>query len=214
VLTICWAAKGGSGTTVVSCALALLHARHDVTWLIDLAGDVPAALGLAEPSGPGVVDWVASPSAGEAALPTLGVAAGDQLLVIPRGNSTSAADSRRWALLGEHLARLSTMVVVDAGTCSPPPELASAAQFRLLVTKPCYLSLRRSIARDGVTPTGLILVNEPGRALRAEDVSAAIQVPVVADVSIDPAVARAVDAGLLAARLPRSLVASLQALAV
>ena len=47
-----------------------------------------------------------------------------------------------------------------------------------------------------------MLVAEPGRALRVPDIERAIGVPVVATISHDPAVARAVDAGLLAARLP------------
>ena len=50
-----------------------------------------------------------------------------------------------------------------------------------------------------------MLVAEPGRALGAADVARAVGVPVIATVSLDPAVARAVDAGLLAARLPRTL---------
>jgi hypothetical protein len=50
-----------------------------------------------------------------------------------------------------------------------------------------------------------VLIREPGRALHAADVERAVGVPVVAELDLDPAVARAVDAGLLAARLPRSL---------
>lgn len=213
MLTVCWAAKGGSGTTVVSCALALLSARHEPSWLIDLAGDVPAALGLPEPSGPGVLDWVGSESASEASLESLAVPAGDHLLVIPRGTAVARFDARRWFVLGDHLARLPTPVVIDAGTCAPPADLARAARARLLVTKPCYLALRRTIVGEAVGPTGIVLVNEPGRALRAQDVAAAIQVPVVAELDLDPAVARAVDAGLLTSRLPRTLVDSLKGLA-
>jgi hypothetical protein len=54
-------------------------------------------------------------------------------------------------------------------------------------------------------PTGIVLVTEPGRALGARDVERAIGAPVVAEVPYDPAVARAVDAGLLATRLPGSI---------
>jgi hypothetical protein len=50
-----------------------------------------------------------------------------------------------------------------------------------------------------------VLLAEPGRALDATDVESVIGAPVVAQVSVDPAVARAVDAGLLASRLPRGL---------
>jgi hypothetical protein len=41
--------------------------------------------------------------------------------------------------------------------------------------------------------------------LSSDDVSTTIGAPVVAEVQLDPAVARQVDAGLLAGRLPRSL---------
>lgn len=213
MLTVCWAAKGGSGTTVVSCVLALLNAaRHEPSWLIDLAGDVPAALGMSEPSSPGAHDWVISPSAPAAALEALGIAATDDLRVIPRGTSAPMSDNQRWAELGRYLADGSAHVVVDAGTAKPPPGLLAAAQQRLLVTRPCYLSLRRAAASE-ITPTGVIVVHEPGRALRADDVGHAVRAPVVAEVSTDPGVARAVDAGLLIARMPRSIAAALRQLA-
>jgi hypothetical protein len=48
-------------------------------------------------------------------------------------------------------------------------------------------------------------VREPGRALTRRDVEEVLGVPVRAEVDVDPAVARAVDAGLLASRLPRAL---------
>ena len=47
MLLSCWALKGGVGTTVVTAALGLTlnRAGHDVL-LVDLAGDLPATLGL------------------------------------------------------------------------------------------------------------------------------------------------------------------------
>ena len=47
-----------------------------------------------------------------------------------------------------------------------------------------------------VRPTGVVLIDEPGRALTSRDVEHALGVPVVAEARLDPAVARAVDAGL------------------
>ena len=212
MLTVCWAAKGGSGTTVVSCALALLTAAaHESSWLVDLAGDVPSALGLAEPAGPGVHDWVVSSSAPTQAFESLGVPVSDGLVLIPRGSVVASGDLGRWAELGRFLAAGPTNVVVDAGSWAPPPQFVAAAQQRLLVTKPCYLALRRAAA-SALMPTGVIVVHEPGRALRAQDVAYAVQAPVVAEVSTDPAVARAVDAGLLASRLPRTLAGALRQL--
>nr|MBA2279690.1 hypothetical protein [Acidimicrobiia bacterium] len=47
MLISCWSTKGGSGTTVVAAALALVFARTTGDALLaDLAGDQPAALGL------------------------------------------------------------------------------------------------------------------------------------------------------------------------
>jgi hypothetical protein len=58
-----------------------------------------------------------------------------------------------------------------------------------------------------------VLVTEPGRALGVADVEGTLHVPVRAEVAVDPSVARAVDAGLLASRLPRPLARSLEAAA-
>ncbi len=221
VLTVCWAAKGGSGTTVVSCALALLTAAAhepahqpagEATWLIDLAGDVPAAMGLPEPAGSGVHEWVLSPTAPPPALESLGAPAADGLVLIPRGTATASGDLARWADLGQYLSAGTRHVIVDAGSFAPPPALVAAAQQRFLVTRACYLALRRAAASP-LVPTGIIVVHEPGRALRAQDVAYATQAPVSAEINLDPAVARAVDAGLLAARLPRTLSAALRELA-
>jgi hypothetical protein len=47
----CWSAKGGSGTTVVAAALALLAARSVPTGVlfVDFMGDGPAVLGFPSP---------------------------------------------------------------------------------------------------------------------------------------------------------------------
>lgn len=82
--------------------------------------------------------------------------------------------------------------------------VVARAQHSLLVTRPCYVALRRAMQAP-VRPTGVVLVNEPGRVLSASDVGEAARAPVVAQVEVDPKVARLVDAGLLTGRLPRSL---------
>ncbi len=58
MVILCWAAKGGSGATVVAAALALTSGRP--TLLVDLDGELPAALGIPEPDRPGIDDWLAS----------------------------------------------------------------------------------------------------------------------------------------------------------
>jgi len=197
---LCWSAKGGSGTTVIAAALALVLSQRSATTVVDLAGDLPAALGIAEPAGPGVREWMASPTADAAALARLGVPISDTLQLLPLGSTPPTAP--RWADLASALTQHST--VIDAGTGIPPAELIAAADHTLLVTRPCYLALRLAAA-SGVQPSGIVLVGEPGRALTARDIEHAVGAPVVAELHYDPAVARAVDAGLLAARLPATL---------
>jgi hypothetical protein len=100
---------------------------------------------------------------------------------------------------------------VDCGTqpAGVAHAVASAADRSLLVTRPCFLALRRA-ATAPLRPSAVVLVAEPGRSLARRDVEQHLGVPVVAEVEVDPAVARAVDAGLLAARLPRSLARELR----
>jgi hypothetical protein len=95
-------------------------------------------------------------------------------------------------------------VVADCGRAerSPGRDLAAGATLSLEVLRPCYLALRRALDTP-IRPTGIVLVNEPGRSLQRRDVEDVLGVPVWAEVPLDPSVARAVDAGLLGARLPR-----------
>ena len=213
MLTICWSAKGGSGTTVVACAMALLAARRgDSMMLIDLAGDAPAALGVPEPSGPGVHDWVVASTTPPSALAAISLTGEDNLQVVPAGSATASHAHPRWAELGEHLAEAGHDVIVDAGTSLPPSGLLDACTQNLLIIRPCYLAVRRAAAAP-ITPSAIIVVHEPGRALRALDIVAAVGAPVAAEVPIDPLVGRAVDAGLLLARMPRSLSTGLREIA-
>ena len=97
-LTVCWSAKGGSGTTVVAAALALGSATDSL--LIDLDGELPAALGVPEPSGQGLSDWFASDAPERAVLDLAApVAAGTRLVArgpaaIPRESSALAGPPR------------------------------------------------------------------------------------------------------------------------
>ena len=212
MLVACWSAKGGSGTTVVAVALATVLSRSSVggAVLADLAGDVPAVLGLPDPTGPGLLDWLA---AGDDvpvdALARIELPGPAGLRLLPRGGpapQTSGSGDRRGDVLAAVLAADPRPVVVDCG-CGPVGAglaVAAAASSSLLVTRQCYLALRRAIAAP-VRPSGIVVVAEAGRVLDQRDIEDALGVPVRAVVSADPAVARAVDAGLLSARLPRSL---------
>jgi hypothetical protein len=208
-LTVCWSAKGGSGTTVVAAALALGAAMESL--LVDLDGELPAALGVPEPSGQGLSDWFESDAPERSVLDLATTIAGGTRLV-PRGPAAIPRDSARWPALRAFLAGSPLEVIVDAGCGAPPPTLLEKPARGLLVTRPCYLSLTRACRLP--RPDGIVLVEEPGRSLTVADVARAIGAPVVARVAVDPAIARAVDAGLLAARLPRGMVKSLQTLQV
>jgi len=207
MLIACWSSKGGSGTTVVAASLSLLLSRREPggAVLADLAGDAPAALGLPEPASPGLAGWLgAGAEVPPDALARLEVPAGDGLRLLPRGAGTLAADR------GDVLAALLTAdprpIVAD---CGADPDgaaltLAAGASRSILVTRACFLSLRRALVAS-LRPSEVVLVTEPGRSLTRLDVEDCIGAPVVAEVAVDPTVARAVDAGLLASRLPRGL---------
>ena len=76
----------------------------------------------------------------------------------------------------------------------------------LLAIRPCYLALRRALDL-GVTTgaAGIVVVTEPGRALETRDVAEVLGLPVVTTIPVTPTIARAVDAGILAAHLPKEL---------
>ena len=163
-MILCWAAKGGSGTTVVACALALGSARTQPTALIDLSGDCATALGMDEPTGPGVVDWLASPTAGPTDLFRLAVLVRDKVMLIPRGEGLAPDD--QWERLAAAIAD-SANVIIDAGTGHPPQALHDAAEQSLLVTRPCFIAIRRA-QHLAIRPTGIVLVDEPGRSLTSQ----------------------------------------------
>ncbi len=206
-MIVCWSVKGGSGTTVVASTIALMRAAESQrgALLVDLAGDVPAVLGLAESSGPGINDWFANCIHGSRmTLQSIAIQATANLQIIARGSKQLDAkekENRNFAELCAALKTFDLPIIVDAGCGLPSPDLLAQASSSLLVTRPCYLSLRRA-AQLSVSPTGIVLITETGRALGKHDVEAVIGAPVVAEISFDAAIARAVDAGLLASRIP------------
>lgn len=222
MLITCWSVKGGSGVSVVSAALAgLLAQRHGGGAIVDLGGDQPAVLGVSEPSGPGVLDWCAS-TAGAEQLARLALEVAGDLLLVPRGKGPQVVQADRATELAQALADLAPVVVVDAGLPltaahqeeGPFGEEPHAVFLRrhgssLFVTRACYLALRRVKALQ-VAADGVIIVDEPGRALDAKDVSGVLDLPVVGVVEADPQVSRAVDSGTLLRRIPSSLARGLR----
>lgn len=131
--------------------------------------------------------------------------------LLPAGSAAGWPPEREAALV-EVLGSDGRAVVVDGALGAAPAASLAAADVSLLVVRPCYLALRRAV-RHGVHADGVVLVEEAGRALDAVDVSRALGLPVLCTVEADPSVARAVDAGLLAARLPRAFARSLRSIA-
>jgi hypothetical protein len=214
----CWSAKGGSGTTVVAVAMAALLGRRseDGSLLVDLDGDCPTVLGVPESDGPGVTDWLgASASVPDAAVARLERSVAPSIRLVHRGRRAPCCAERAERLM-DLLAADPRPVVIDVGRVvdggSEADEVrrmvAISAKVSLLVTRACYLSLRRSLALSW-RPTGVVLVEEDSRALGRADVEDVLGVPVVASIAIDPVIARAVDSGLLASRLPPGLSRSL-----
>lgn len=204
-MIVCWSLKGGSGTTVVSAALALTLAQRNTATvrIVDLAGDIPSALGIAEPSGEGVMNWLQQQ---HVPIQSLQIPVTARVSLIPRGNDSLLHHD----LTAEHCNSLATeldtsneLTVVDAGS-GHIPQLINNATTSLLVIRPCYLALRKA-AHLSVKPHGIVLINEPGRSLGKRDVESVVGAPVLVDLPLDPTIARCVDAGLLASRIPTVL---------
>ena len=219
MLVTCWSTKGGSGTTVIA-ALASLHAaqsRDRPVLLVDLCGDLPAVFGSTERSS-GIGEWLQSdlvPCSLERVLEELA----PNLTLLSRGQGPLSA--HRADELVEWLAS-GAIVVVDAGVLRAPTgrpdsgldadelrwRLAAEADRSVLVTRACYLALRRAVSLP-VRPSGVVLVAEAGRALTRTDCERAIGAPVLATVAVDPDIARAVDAGMLRTRVPKGAIRAL-----
>ena len=204
-MIVCWSLKGGSGTTVVSAALAHTLAQRNTATvrIVDLAGDIPSALGIAEPSGEGVMNWLQQQ---HVPIQSLQIPVTARVSLIPRGNDSLLHHD----LTAEHCNSLATeldtsneLTVVDAGS-GHIPQLINNATTSLLVIRPCYLALRKA-AHLSVKPHGIVLINEPGRSLGKRDVESVVGAPVLVDLPLDPTIARCVDAGLLASRIPTVL---------
>lgn len=220
MLIAVWSPKGGSGVTVVAAALAVLLAREvrGGAVVADLEGDVPMVLGAPEPPpGRGLRQWLAAGAdVGDDALRRLAVAVAGEgdLRMLPSGGrrpALPAAREGRADALVTALRSFGPPVVADCGTLADDAEvaLAAGATSSLAVLRPCYVALRRALAAP-VRPSAVVLVDEPDRSLGRRDVETVLGVPVRAELCVNAAVARAVDAGLLASRLPPALARALR----
>ena len=210
VMIVCWSVKGGNGTTVVAAALTLVLAqRHEAgARLIDMSGDTPSALGMSEPATEGIAEWLsATDHPGAEALNNLMLPVTAHLGVIPRGRNIivpSLVHPDRLRDLANVISESPMPTVVDAGSGLATIPIIDYATRSLLIIRPCYLALRRA-SQLTTKPHGVIVITEPGRALGVHDVESVVGAPVLAEIPFDPAIARAVDAGLLAGRVPTLL---------
>jgi hypothetical protein len=214
VLIACWSTKGGAGTTVVASGLALLLGRSSPTGatIVDMGGDVPAALGMPVTESPGVAGWLASaPDVPADALARMEEPAGPGLAVVPRGRGPlrpTESDALAALLVDDARPVVADCGRIDSDDAAAALALASGADRSFLVLRPCFLALRRAMEAP-LRATGVVLVAEEGRAITGADVEDALGIPIVARVRVTDTIARAVDAGLLSAHLPRSLVRDL-----
>lgn len=213
-----WSPKGGSGTSVVAAATSLVLARRHPVRIADLAGDLPAIMGVPPEPAAGLTDWLrAAPTGAAVDLGDLAVAVAADLTILPLGPSPAhPADipPEAGAALAVVLAG-GVPTVLDAGRAEHPAWQAAVevADVSVVVVRGCYLALRRAV-RNPLTAraAGVVLVEEPGRALGDHEVAELLERPVLARFPVRASVARAVDAGVLACRLPTPLAHPAEAL--
>ena len=184
-----FALKGGQGVTVTAAAYAVLRAKAGRNVLLIGGEDTFSALGLPVPE----------PTFFETGEAVTTVAHGDGSLTV------SGPYAGRPSVLAEY-----DEIVRDGG---PALESEDGDTVRnVLVTRGCYLALRRAadLTKGPGRPDAVVLIAEAGRALGPDDVAACIGARVLT-VAHDPAIARSVDAGLLASRIPATYGRSLWA---
>lgn len=204
VSTIFVSPKGGNCTTVTASAHALLSAqRGTTTLLIDLCGDVPSVVGMIEPDTAGINDWLTESNTSDAeSMVRLGTPYTDGLVVLHRGNRF-VDGAPRWSALADAIKEIPHTVYIDAGTGFIPDEFLDALDTVTMVTRPCYLSLKKATRMR--KPTNVCVIREDGRALTVGDVGNVVGAPIAAVIPYEPAISRAVDAGLLASRAEQLL---------
>jgi hypothetical protein len=215
VLLALWSPKGGAGTSVLAAACALVLARKaDGARIADLGGDQPAIFALSSEPPTGLLDWLAAgPEAPVDALERLAITAAPGVALLPRGGTADRGLAPRPAAeAGAALAvvlrdgPVPTIVDVDATAGAAGRALVEVADVSVIVVRGCYLALRRAVRSPLLArAAGVVLVEEQGRSLGPSEVADVLDQPVLARVQVRPSVARAVDAGVLASRLPDAL---------
>lgn len=204
------APKGGVGTSVVAAAAALECSRLQPTVLIDFGGDLAHVFGLDVEGKHGVHDWLAaSDEVGTESLDHLLLDVAPNLSLMPAGpKSFGPTTPDRAVRFVEAMKVIGDLVIADVGAISevvdPRSVICVSGDRTTCVVRACYLALRR-FSKLPVLIDDIVEIEEPGRALRTLDIEAVAGLAVSARIPFDPSIARAVDAGLLGQRMPRSL---------
>ena len=205
MFTILSSPKGGTGTSVVAASLAIVSSSSSPTLLVDLAGDQAAILGLPQPP-IGLSDWANGMTYRE--FDEIVSLCHDNLYLAPTGTcdfetlNANAWDKLLRALSLKHSEGCN--IIVDLGRADIPLALRKIVDTCYLVTRPCYLALRRAVDLETAF-SGVIVVNEPDRVLTSRDVESVLKLKCVAEIPYTSEISRRVDSGLLKSRLPIAL---------
>jgi len=187
--------KAGQGATVTACALALaIEATGRSVALATSDPDTLAVYGLGTDEG-------------------LSVEVKQRLRVfdVARLGDLDTVGLAGLVGLSEGPSGRFEVLVTDLGDATPTRATLAAHGFTapesVEVVRPCYLALRRSTTADhsgAETRQHVALIREEGRALTVGDVRSVLKATgEVIEIAHAVAVARCVDAGLMAHRLPR-----------
>jgi len=205
MFTILSSPKGGTGTSVVAASLAIVSSSSSPTLLVDLSGDQAAILGLPQPP-IGLSDWANGMTYRE--FDEIISLCHDNLYLAPTGTfdfetlNANAWDKLLRALSLKHSEGHN--IIVDLGRADIPLALRKIVDTCYLVTRPCYLALRRAVDLETAF-SGVIVVNEPDRVLTSRDVESVLKLKCVAEIPYTSEISRRVDSGLLKSRLPMAL---------
>lgn len=204
------APKSGLGTSVVTAAVALESARRARTVVIDFGGDLAHIFGVDADAKPGVHDWLAaSDDVGAESLEHLTLDVAENLALMPMGGTRpSSIAPERAVHLVEAMNSFGEIAIADTGAFTemtdPRALICASGDRTTCVLRACYLAMRR-FSKLPVVVDDVAEIQEPGRALSTLDIEAVVDMPVAARIPLAPSISRAVDAGLLSSRMPRSL---------
>ena len=215
MLVCFWSPKGGSGTSVIAAAAALVLAREGPARVADLAGDLPAVLGLA--ADPGyraarlVADRARSPDRRARSASRSTRAAVSRCCPSGTGDLAGATPKparRSPSRCGPIRVRpSSTSGVLGAHSEPALHAFVEVADANVIVVRGCYLALRRAVRVELDRPGERCGVRRRSRpfARRSATSRTCSGVPILATVGVRASTARAVDAGVLPTRLPDAL---------